>query len=397
MRLLFVETLARLAALERPRRAHVLHDEGVRGPRPRGRTGDGERAERDHAIDGLPLEARFDLESSGSLNGFKLHTSWLQTRFRSFWGVEERQIAALVRATDVFRPDAVIVSGLDALPYFPALSGVTRVWYAADEWVLHHLTLIQPAFASVKEHLRAAAIKESTSARIGASIDRVWVVSERDRRAMRWARRHVHGSTSCRTAWTVSSSDPGAKCPSRGPRCSGGVSTSDPNIQALEWFCRKVWPLVRQRRAGCAIHDHRISADDAVRALARPDQGITSEADLRDLRSAARRRALAVLPFVSGAGIKNKLLEAAALGLPIVCTPLAARGLRGDSAAHGRVDAGGRSPTRSSRSGATTRCAGKLGADGARAGCSSITRGRRRRARPSPRWSSRQRDGTMTT
>jgi glycosyltransferase involved in cell wall biosynthesis len=33
---------------------------------------------------------------------------------------------------------------------------------------------------------------------------------------------------------------------------------------------------------------------------------------------------------VSGAGIKNKLLEAAALGLPVVCTPLATLGLKGN-------------------------------------------------------------------
>ena len=32
---------------------------------------------------------------------------------------------------------------------------------------------------------------------------------------------------------------------------------------------------------------------------------------------------------MSGAGIKNKLLEAAAMGLPIACTPVATRGLRG--------------------------------------------------------------------
>ena len=38
-----------------------------------------------------------------------------------------------------------------------------------------------------------------------------------------------------------------------------------------------------------------------------------------------------VLPFVSGGGIKNKLLEAASLGKPIVCTPRAGSGLRASS------------------------------------------------------------------
>src|SRR5439155_9123833 len=42
-----------------------------------------------------------------------------------------------------------------------------------------------------------------------------------------------------------------------------------------------------------------------------------------------RARAVAVLPFVSGGGIKNKLLEAAAMGLPVLATPRVTAGLGG--------------------------------------------------------------------
>ena len=38
---------------------------------------------------------------------------------------------------------------------------------------------------------------------------------------------------------------------------------------------------------------------------------------------------LALLPMVSGGGIKNKLLEAAAMGKAIICTSMACGGLRG--------------------------------------------------------------------
>ena len=68
--------------------------------------------------------------------------------------------------------------------------------------------------------------------------------------------------------------------------------------------------------------------------------GITLEANVRDLRPVARRHAVAVLPLVSGAGIKNKLLEAAAMGLPVVCTPLATLGLRGAPPVVTATDAG---------------------------------------------------------
>src|SRR5262249_21330782 len=42
------------------------------------------------------------------------------------------------------------------------------------------------------------------------------------------------------------------------------------------------------------------------------------------------RHAVVVLPFISGGGIKNKLLEAAAMGKPIVCSPRSLLGLQGD-------------------------------------------------------------------
>ena len=58
--------------------------------------------------------------------------------------------------------------------------------------------------------------------------------------------------------------------------------------------------------------------------------GIELKADLPDLRDEIARHGVVVLPFESGGGIKNKLLEAASMARPIVCTPKAAEGLVGD-------------------------------------------------------------------
>jgi hypothetical protein len=74
-------------------------------------------------------------------------------------GVEPGQISALQRAIAEFQPTAVVVVGLDALPYFPAISGPTRIWYAADEWVLHHLSQLQWRPRTMREHLWAASVK----------------------------------------------------------------------------------------------------------------------------------------------------------------------------------------------------------------------------------------------
>jgi glycosyltransferase involved in cell wall biosynthesis len=101
-----------------------------------------------------------------------------------------------------------------------------------------------------------------------------------------------------------------------------------PNIQALEWFVSRVWPAVRQRTPDARLTIVGFQPGPAVLRLAK-EPGIRLEPNIEDLRPVVTRHAIAVLPFVSGAGIKNKLLEAASLGMPIVCTPTAARGLKG--------------------------------------------------------------------
>ena len=63
--------------------------------------------------------------------------------------------------------------------------------------------------------------------------------------------------------------------------------------------------------------------------------------DLPDLREEIAAHQVVVLPFVSGGGIKNKLLEAAAMGKAVVCTRA---GLRGPARVGGNHAAAGGFP-----------------------------------------------------
>jgi glycosyltransferase involved in cell wall biosynthesis len=67
-----------------------------------------------------------------------------------------------------------------------------------------------------------------------------------------------------------------------------------------------------------------------VQALATAP-GISLRANVEDLPGEVARHAVVVLPFVSGGGIKNKLLEAAAMGKVIVSTRRGRLGLVGDA------------------------------------------------------------------
>ncbi len=279
------------------------------------------------AVEGVVFKEKIRLSAPLADGDLSLPGTWLQRKFRSFWGVEDHWLLSLRQATRRLKPHAVIVGGLDALPYMPALEDTVRIWYAADEWVLHHLSQLQLSWSSWQEHLKGAAIKglyERAHCRV---VDRAWVVSEGDQRAMR----RIAG---IRQADLLPNGVDGtffalgAEVPQERSAVFWGRLDFGPNIQALEWFCRRVWPIVLGRVADARFTIIGFHPTEIVKTLA-AQPGISLEANLRDLRGAARKHAVAVLPFVSGAGIKNKLLEAAAMGMAIVGTPTAARGLRG--------------------------------------------------------------------
>ena len=100
----------------------------------------------------------------------------------------------------------------------------------------------------------------------------------------------------------------------------------EPNIQGLEWFVGNVWPAVRARVPDAGLTVIGFNPTSAVEVLCRTP-GIELLPNLEDLRAEVARREVVALPFVTGGGIKNKLLEAAAMGKPIVCTPRGAEGL----------------------------------------------------------------------
>jgi glycosyltransferase involved in cell wall biosynthesis len=284
------------------------------------------------AVAGLPLAYVGDLSGPAPDAADPIRLSSLQERFRSYWGVDLSRIAALRAAVRSFTPDAVVVVGLDALPFFAGIEGAVRIWYAADEWIWHHLSLVQPTVPATFTHLKVAAVKGLYERAYAPLIDRAWVVSETERRAMRWLAgvRHVD--------ILANGVDAGHYAPLPGvtpePRTAvfWGRLDFEPNVQGLEWFCRRVWPAVRHAVPDARFAIFGFKPGEEVRALA-AIPGVELMPDLPDLRAEVQRRSVVVLPFVSGGGIKNKLLEAAAMAMPIVCTPRALAGLHGESGA----------------------------------------------------------------
>jgi glycosyltransferase involved in cell wall biosynthesis len=276
------------------------------------------------AIAGLPLMLRRTFAQVPDLPGSPLRLSRLQERFRSYWGTDPARIQAVARTAEECRADAVVVVGLNVLPYLGAVEGRLRVWYAADEWAWHHFSQVGLRPSTWGE-LKQALVKGLYERAYSSLLHRVWVVTEQDRRAMRWV-------AGVRAIDVVPNGVDGEHyhpldLPQTQQSCTfWGRLDFGPNIQALEWFCRRVWPLVQRLAPDARFTIYGFSPGSAVQALA-GHQGVRLIPDLPDLRTEVAGHQVVVLPFVSGGGIKNKLLEAASMGKAIVCTPRACTGL----------------------------------------------------------------------
>ncbi len=98
-----------------------------------------------------------------------------------------------------------------------------------------------------------------------------------------------------------------------------------PNIEGALWLAREVWPRVRRQRPAARLMLAGRDPPPAIRALAAPD--IRVPGALADLRPLYARSSLFAAPIFWGSGVRIKLLEALACGLPVVTTALAAEGI----------------------------------------------------------------------
>lgn len=110
-----------------------------------------------------------------------------------------------------------------------------------------------------------------------------------------------------------------------------GVMSYEPNAKAAVWFAHEVWPLVRREVANARFIVVGRHPTDEVKALGEIP-GITVTGSVPDVRPYLERAQVVVAPLRSGAGVKNKVLEAWAMGRPVVGTPIAFEGIVGAEA-----------------------------------------------------------------
>ncbi len=201
-----------------------------------------------------------------------------------------------------------------------------RIVYSVAD--LHHVRLERGAALGVEEPRAAARVREDELHAIRSS-DGTLVHSGPERatilRCLPQARVAV-------VPWAVAlrPDGPGFECR------SGAVfigSRHPPNVDAAVWLLGRIMPLVWHRQPGFVLHLVGSHADaPAVRQAHAALPGVLQDrvrlrGRVPDLAAVLDQVRLSVAPLRYGAGIKGKVLESLAAGVPCIMTPCAAEGI----------------------------------------------------------------------
>ncbi len=137
--------------------------------------------------------------------------------------------------------------------------------------------------------------------------------------------------TGAATDWFPNGVDADFFCPTDGAYDADTVSFIGrmdyyPNQECMQRFCDQVWPRLRAQRPSMKLLIVGADPSPAMRALGdRP--GVTVTGSVSDVRPYIRGSAVMVAPLAIARGTQNKILEAMAMGVPVVTSRVAAGGV----------------------------------------------------------------------
>jgi len=106
-----------------------------------------------------------------------------------------------------------------------------------------------------------------------------------------------------------------------------------PNQQAMVAFCADMFPRIRGRRPDATLAIVGANPSREIKALGELP-GVTVTGTVPDVRPHVTRAAVALAPLAIARGTQNKILESLAMGVPVVSSLAAAKGIDAVSGEH---------------------------------------------------------------
>jgi polysaccharide biosynthesis protein PslH len=112
-----------------------------------------------------------------------------------------------------------------------------------------------------------------------------------------------------------------------------GAMRYQPNADAAVYFVRRVWPLISDLEPNATFTIVGADPPEEVIRLGERD-GVRVTGSVDDVRPWLREASAVVVPLLSGGGTRLKILEAFAIGRPVVATSIGASGLEIEDGKH---------------------------------------------------------------
>lgn len=98
-----------------------------------------------------------------------------------------------------------------------------------------------------------------------------------------------------------------------------------PNQEAVQWFMDEVWPLIHQQlpQANC----HLAGRNMPESFIAQATENLTISGEVNSMETFLSDKNIAVVPLISGSGLRVKIVEAMAYGKVVLTTTLGASGI----------------------------------------------------------------------
>ena len=210
-------------------------------------------------------------------------------------------------------------------PMLPLLrSQAPRARVVFDTVDLHFLREQREAeLAGDAAGLRTAARTRKAELALVAQADLTWVVSEAERVLLAT---EAPGARVDVVSNIHDIAEPGPGFAGREGLLFVGGFRHPPNVDAARWLAEDILPRIHAKHPGLSLHLVGGDASPAVKALGQRS-GIHFHGYVPDLGPLLREVRISVAPLRYGAGVKGKVNQALAHGLPVVATTCAVEGM----------------------------------------------------------------------
>jgi glycosyltransferase involved in cell wall biosynthesis len=232
----------------------------------------------------------------------------------------------LIRETiEKARPNIILAGGWNMVTYASTIQGVPVVADVIDERVLTNLRALRYAkgprgvVIAVRDVVNSFRWSRHYLPRVRCCI----FSSQLD---ARWARRVV---PNLRVSVVENGVDHEFFHPIESEDSSSVIFEGNqwypPNVDAVHYFHSAIYPRILSRFPRCRFYIVGRRPAPSVQALAGENVIVTGRVE--DIRPSFGKASVFVCPMRMGAGIKNKILQAWAMAMPVVATPAAMGGL----------------------------------------------------------------------